>query len=240
MDESPSRGGRGRANRPTVRQLRETHARSGFLWTRLLSQRLGAVIALIGFRRRLHPSTLTLASVVVGVGSAGAAIALLPSGRVPAGLVALIGWQLAYGLDCADGQLARLTGQATSAGARLDLTADYASHAATAATLVVASGGRVGPLVAVTAGMLHAFGLFDESTGRGGDAVLPTVDRTSPIYGALGLVRDSGAQRAAAGGAIMLGSGTSAAALVALGALGLANLLARLVALDRRSRQQAG
>ena len=41
-------------------------------------------------------------------------------GRVwawPVGLLALVGWQIAYALDCADGQLARVTGQTSAAGA---------------------------------------------------------------------------------------------------------------------------
>ncbi len=50
-------------------------------------------------------------------------------GRVPAwavGLVALVGWQLGYAFDCADGMLARATGQTSTAGARTDILTDVA------------------------------------------------------------------------------------------------------------------
>lgn len=224
--------------RPTLAQLRGVHGKGGFPWTRVVSQRIGAGVALVALRLRLHPSTLTWASVGVGVGSAGAAVVLLPTQRTLAGWLVLLGWQLAYGIDCADGQLARATGTTSVAGARLDLTADYAIHTATAATLVVASAGRLDPLVAASAGMLHVFALFDEATGRSGDAALPTIDRTGTAYAVLGLVRDTGAQRALAGAAVLIGSAASSAVLVALGVLGLAHLGARLVALDRRSRRQ--
>jgi len=44
------------------------------------------------------------------------------------GLIALLAWQLAYALDCADGQLARVTGRASPAGGRLDVLCDVAAQ----------------------------------------------------------------------------------------------------------------
>src|SRR5690606_10341450 len=55
------------------------------------------------------------------------------AGDVPAwavGLVALVGWQVAYALDCADGQLARVTGRGSPAGARVDVLCDVAAQIA--------------------------------------------------------------------------------------------------------------
>ena len=46
------------------------------------------------------------------------------------GLLALVGWQVAYALDCADGQLARVTGRTSAAGARLDVLCDVAAQIA--------------------------------------------------------------------------------------------------------------
>ncbi|MFD0823934.1 CDP-alcohol phosphatidyltransferase family protein, partial [Micromonospora zhanjiangensis] len=53
----------------------------------------------------------------------------------PVGLVALLAWQLAYALDCADGQLARVTGQGSPAGARVDVLCDVAAQIALVAAL---------------------------------------------------------------------------------------------------------
>jgi len=44
------------------------------------------------------------------------------------GLLALLAWQVGYAFDCADGQLARVTGQSSPAGARLDILADVAAQ----------------------------------------------------------------------------------------------------------------
>lgn len=236
MDDGPDAGGP--AMQVTYRELLDAHAKGGFPWTRVVSQRIGAVLALAAVRLGLHPSTLTWTSLALGVGSAGVAIGLLPAHRGLAGVLVLLGWQLAYGVDCADGQVARATRSTSVAGARLDLTADFAIHTATAGTLVVASDGRVSSLVAVTAGMLYVFALFDEATGRHGDAAAPTVDRGGLAYTAISVVRDAGVQRAAAGGAVLLGAAASAAVLVGLGTLGAANMVGRVVALDRRSRRR--
>src|SRR5262252_8303651 len=40
------------------------------------------------------------------------------------GLVALVAWQIAYALDCADGQLARVGGRTSAAGGRVDVLCD--------------------------------------------------------------------------------------------------------------------
>ena len=67
--------------------------------------------------------------------------------RVPAwpvGLLALVGWQLAYALDCADGQLARVTGQTSPAGARVDVLCDVAAQIALV-TALAATASRPGP-----------------------------------------------------------------------------------------------
>lgn len=113
--------------------------RGGGLFSEATGQWIGAAIAATAHRLGLTPTVLTLVNLAIGlttslvvIGTAGAVAA----GTVPAwpvGLAALIGWQLAYAFDCADGQLARGTGQSSAAGARTDILSDLASQIALAA-----------------------------------------------------------------------------------------------------------
>jgi phosphatidylglycerophosphate synthase len=108
--------------------------RGGGLFSEAVSQRFGAAIALSAARMGLSPSALTLANLVLGVAASVGVVALAPAmarGAVPAwavGLAALVAWQVAYALDCADGQLARVTGRSSAAGARLDILCDVAAQ----------------------------------------------------------------------------------------------------------------
>ncbi|MFY1696812.1 MULTISPECIES: CDP-alcohol phosphatidyltransferase family protein [unclassified Solwaraspora] len=110
--------------------------RGGGLFSEAVSQRLGAVFAYAGARLRLAPTVLTVANLLLGLAASVAVIAsadAVAAGSVPAwliGLVALVGWQIAYALDCADGQLARVTGQTSPAGARVDVLCDVAAQIA--------------------------------------------------------------------------------------------------------------
>ncbi|SCG51005.1 CDP-alcohol phosphatidyltransferase family protein [Micromonospora inositola] len=123
------------ADRPTVADFHRRN-RGGGVFSESVSQWLGAAIAAAAHRLRLRPTTLTLSNLVLGLGTS--AIVVLLAGRVahgdlPAwvvGLVALVGWQVAYALDCADGQLARVSGQGTAAGARVDVLCDVAAQIA--------------------------------------------------------------------------------------------------------------
>ena len=119
------------AARPRAADFLATN-RGGGLYSEALSQRLGAWIAVAADRLRVPPTVLTLVNLLFGVGASLAVVVLAPaaaSGALPAwglGLAALIGWQVAYAFDCADGQLARVTGQSSPSGARLDVLADVA------------------------------------------------------------------------------------------------------------------
>ncbi len=103
--------------------------RVGGLYSELLSQRVGSLIgAAIG--ARVHPTALTVGNLVLGVTSGLVAILgvhVRPTWLV--GSVVLLGWQLAYALDCADGQLARVKGITSSSGRRVDLLCDFAVQA---------------------------------------------------------------------------------------------------------------
>jgi phosphatidylglycerophosphate synthase len=121
--------------------------KGGGLFSEATGQWIGAALAAAGRRLGLPPTVLTLVNLVIGLGTSVAVILLaepVARGTVaawPVGLLALIGWQLAYALDCADGQLARVTGQTSAAGARTDILCDVASQIALVtalATVVVA------------------------------------------------------------------------------------------------------
>jgi phosphatidylglycerophosphate synthase len=106
--------------------------RGGGLFSEALSQRIGARIAHAAHRRRLVPTVLTVVN--LGLGCLVSFVVVAAAGPVadgkvwawPIGLLALVGWQLAYAFDCSDGQLARVTGQSSSAGGRLDVLCDVA------------------------------------------------------------------------------------------------------------------
>lgn len=106
------------------------------MFTEATSQWAGAAVAAAAYRLRLVPTVLTLVNFVLGVGTSAVVIILaepVAGGTVPAwllGLVALVGWQVAYVFDCADGQLARATGQTSPAGARVDILCDVAIQSA--------------------------------------------------------------------------------------------------------------
>lgn len=126
--------------RPSVADFHRVN-RGGGLFSESVSQWLGAVFALVAQRLGLRPTALTLANLVLGLAASVTVVALadeVAAGTVPAwavGLAALVGWQVAYSLDCADGQLARVTKTGSPAGARVDVLADVATQIALVAAL---------------------------------------------------------------------------------------------------------
>ncbi|TQS46338.1 CDP-alcohol phosphatidyltransferase family protein [Cryptosporangium phraense] len=136
--------------------------RGGGLFTETINQRIGAVLAVVAYRLRLAPSALTLINLALGLGASAAVVGLAPAaarGDVSSwllGVAALLAWHLAYSLDCSDGQLARVTGRAGPAGARVDILCDVAVQislvAAISATAVAHTPDVPAWLVAVFAG----------------------------------------------------------------------------------------
>ncbi|MEU4716102.1 CDP-alcohol phosphatidyltransferase family protein [Micromonospora purpureochromogenes] len=186
--------------RPTVADFHRVN-RGGGLFSESLSQWLGAVFALVAQRLGLRPTALTIANLVLGLATSVAVVALadrVAAGDVPAwvvGLVALVGWQVAYSLDCADGQLARVTGQGSVAGARVDVLCDVAAQialvAALAATAVAQRPETPTWLVAVFAGtwMVNLV----TSVMQAGPNAASMVTSTSLPVRLVKLVRDYGA-----------------------------------------------
>ena len=125
----------GELSQPTAADFYRLN-RGGGLFSEAVSQRIGAGLALAAHRLGLPPTALTMANLVLGLAVSVTVVALagrVADGVVPAwvvGLVALIGWQVAYALDCADGQLARVTGQGSPAGARVDVLCDVTAQIA--------------------------------------------------------------------------------------------------------------
>ena len=123
--------------------------RGGGLFSEFLGQRIGARVAVFAHKHKLAPTVLTVANLGVSCLVSVAVVALaqpVADGRVwawPVGLLALVGWHIAYALDCADGQLARVTGQTSSAGARIDVLCDVAGQIALVAALAATAAAQV-------------------------------------------------------------------------------------------------
>lgn len=184
---------------PTATDFLATN-RGGGLFTETVNQRIAAHLCVAAHRRHLAPTALTLANLVVGVATSVGVAALAPKmhdGTVPAlavGLVALLLWQFAYSLDCADGQLARVTGRSSPAGARVDVLCDVALQISlVAAVSTVAAAYHPVPvwLVAAFAGtwMVNLV----TSVMQQGAAAQSLVTSRSPAVRLVKLVRDYGA-----------------------------------------------
>jgi phosphatidylglycerophosphate synthase len=193
-------------DRPTAADFYATN-RGGGLFSEALSQRLGARIALAGHRAGATPTALTVANLVLGLATSVTVIALagrVADGAVPGwavGLPALIGWQVAYGFDCADGQLARVTGRTSPSGARLDILCDVAAQialvTALAATAAAQRPGTPAWLLAAFAGTWMV-NLVTSVLQSGPQATSMVPSRSLPVR-LVKLVRDYGAVIALAG-----------------------------------------
>ncbi|MEV3937361.1 CDP-alcohol phosphatidyltransferase family protein [Glycomyces sp. NPDC049804] len=114
--------------------------RGGGLAT-LLDQRGAAYFAYAAWRMGLKPTHLSFVNLILGIGTSAGVIAYIPAARDgapwwPVAIAALVIWQVAYMLDCADGQLARVTGTGSDAGARVDILCDIAIQASVVSVVV--------------------------------------------------------------------------------------------------------
>jgi phosphatidylglycerophosphate synthase len=128
------------------------HARpDAGLFTRTVNYPLAARWCVYAYRMRWRPTGLTLLNLLLGSVGSIMVIAFAPAvaqGRVSGaavGAVAWLAWQAAYCCDCADGQLARVTGTSSAAGGRLDVLCDIAVQIMLiTATAVIAHAARPG------------------------------------------------------------------------------------------------
>lgn len=95
----------------------------GHLVTRVVSQRAGAVLSWLAYRIRLTPNIVTALGVICSL--YGAVLLAVTASGIANMLGALLLTQLGYALDCADGQLARATGNSSRRGAWWDVYCDH-------------------------------------------------------------------------------------------------------------------
>jgi phosphatidylglycerophosphate synthase len=217
----------GATGRPRAGDLYRGH-RGGGLYSELVSQRIGSWLALAAHRLGVSPSGLTLAGLATGLGASVAWTVLVATARLEptatpavtaaAGTALALAWQLAYALDCADGQLARATGRSSAAGARLDILCDVAVQVAlvtaVAATAVAAAPGTPAWLVAVFGATWMVNVVTSVLAGAPGAASL-VAGRSLPVR-LVKLVRDYGAVIAVAGAVVALAPGATPALMAAL------------------------
>jgi phosphatidylglycerophosphate synthase len=175
--------------------------RGGGLFSEAVSQRLGAHVAAAAYRRNLAPTTLTVANLGLGCAVSAVVVALagpVADGGVPAwavGLLALLGWQAAYALDCADGMLARVSGRTSAAGARVDVLCDVAVQIALVAALAATASAQEPSipawLVAAFAGTWMV-NLVTSVMQSGPNAASMVTSRSLPVR-VVKLIRDYGA-----------------------------------------------
>lgn len=204
--EPPAAVGPALAEQPSAADYYAVN-RGGGLFSEAISQRLGARIAVGARKRGLAPSVLTVINLGLGCLVSFAVIALagpVADGRVwawPTGVLALLGWQLAYAFDCADGQLARVSGQTSSAGGRLDVLCDVAVQVSLVAALAAVAAAQVPD---TPAWLLAAFAgtwmvnLVTSVMQTGDQAASMLTSRSLPVR-LVKLVRDYGAVIATAG-----------------------------------------
>ncbi len=138
---------------------RQKYATSGqYFFTRVISQRIGAVLAYAACRSGITPNQVTLMGLLVMLLASACFAVAGADGELL--LLAAVLFQLGFGIDCADGQLARGTGKTSAFGAWLDVCVDHARHLAiVAAVLVNLQDSPVTMLQALAAGYLLATGL---------------------------------------------------------------------------------
>ena len=194
------------------------HQRGGGLWSEAVDQRLAARVAALSHRTGVSPAQLTVANLVVGLGVSVLVVLAAESEPFwPVGLIALVGWQLAYVLDCADGQLARATGRTSLYGARLDVFCDFAVQAGLlTAVSVVASA-----TTSIHAGWVAAFAstwsisLFSSVLqAHDPERAHSLIRSQSPIVLMLKLVRDYGMLAAVIGALLVVAPEAMAAVVV--------------------------
>ncbi|WP_205325907.1 CDP-alcohol phosphatidyltransferase family protein [Glycomyces sp. YM15] len=172
--------------------------RGGGLAT-LLDQRGAAYFAYAAWRTGLKPTHLTLLNLVLGLAASAAVIAYLPAARDgapwwPVALAALVLWQVAYMLDCADGQLARVTGAGSDAGARVDILSDIAIQASVVAVVVAVADAYTPELPAWCGAAFAALWMTNLVTSvmAKEDGDVSMVKSTNIIVRLIKLVRDYG------------------------------------------------
>jgi len=109
----------------------------GLPWIKRVNHPLGAVLAMPLTPTQVSPNMVTLAGLLVHLVGALIVGFLAPPTHWLVVLLVIALWQLAFSLDCADGQLARARGQTSAFGAWLDQMSDGIAHGAVYGSLIL-------------------------------------------------------------------------------------------------------
>lgn len=101
----------------------------GLFWIKRVNHPLGSVIAMLLLGTRATPNMVTVAGLVVHIIAAAVLLSVAVPASVPVWIFMIVAWQLAFTLDCADGQLARARRRTSPFGAFFDQVVDVATHA---------------------------------------------------------------------------------------------------------------
>ena len=109
---------------PTIAETyRLTRKLPDLPWNQYVCRPVAAVVVHALADTRVTPNQITLASLVVAA-CAAALLVVLPAGSTVALVVAVLVFEASYVLDCADGMLARLRNQQSTAGHLFDFLMD--------------------------------------------------------------------------------------------------------------------
>jgi phosphatidylglycerophosphate synthase len=157
------------------------------LFTHRVNYPIAAHLGVAAHRLGLRPVVLTALNLVLGIAGSALVVAV-PAPAAAAGAWLL--WQAAYLADCADGQLARVTGTATEAGGRLDVLVDVAVQTGLVIAVVMLAGDLPAWLVALfAAGWMIS--MVTSVLARDGANVSLLPSRAWPVQ-AVKTVRDHG------------------------------------------------
>ena len=104
----------------------EMRGRQSIWFTKNIGYRLGAGVAVLASRLGITPNLVSLLSAAITIFTTMLAV-YIGQGSWVAGTVMIIGLQIGYAFDCADGPLARATGQGSSFGSLMDKISDLSS-----------------------------------------------------------------------------------------------------------------
>lgn len=124
-----------------LRRLQEFRRRytgvEGLFWIKRVNHPLGSVIALLLLDTRATPNMVTVAGLVVHIIAAAVLLTAAVPVSLPVWIFMIVAWQLAFTLDCADGQLARARRKTSTFGAFFDQVVDVATHALVYTSLAI-------------------------------------------------------------------------------------------------------
>jgi phosphatidylglycerophosphate synthase len=178
------------------RRARKARSDNLLRLSRVTHDPLSSAFAAIAIQRQIHPSFVSLTSLITAFGASATVISLANSHSTSwlPGLVAFVGWQLSYVLDCADGQVARATATVSDFGARLDLLIDIARDGSIVCALIAVITSRSEPPTVLLAACvsLWTLTLFVVAINRTGDVTVRPFDNTTRVAQIVRTTRDSG------------------------------------------------